>query len=147
MNLSNVFEELSRLYESDEEVIDDEETEFLTDENVDEIATEEGPVIEDELESEDEEVASNLECQQVLECQKCGALKIKDCLAISEPDEAGLVNLDDACTFCEEEAGYKVIGSFVATDEDFKKESEETEETEEAELEDEDEAIGEIEQY
>ena len=56
--------------------------------------------------------------QFVLECANCGALVIKAETEVSGEDEQGLVNLEEACQYCEETAGYKVLGMLVQNDED-----------------------------
>lgn len=60
----------------------------------------------------DSEVAIDTdEPQQVIcECDKCGALVIKDEADIVANEETDLVNVEDECQFCEEAKGFKIIG-------------------------------------
>ena len=66
-----------------------------------------------EAEPEDTEEAVADEPQFVLECSKCGGLIIKaeaDC----KIDEAeSLVNIGEACQYCETAEGYKILGTMV----------------------------------
>ena len=48
--------------------------------------------------------------QVIVECDKCGALAIVDEADIVIDEKTDLVNVDEACKFCEEAAGYKIIG-------------------------------------
>lgn len=48
--------------------------------------------------------------QLILECAKCGALVIKDEADVVVDEESDLVNVEDECEYCEEKAGYKIIG-------------------------------------
>jgi hypothetical protein len=84
-------EELTEAAEDEEiEIVDDEAT-------VEEIPVEE-PAVEDEPR------------QLICECDKCGALVIKDEADIVADEESDLVNVEDECQFCEEAKGYKIIG-------------------------------------
>ena len=49
--------------------------------------------------------------QVVLECSKCGALVIKDDVDIKVDDSTDLVNTEDECQYCEEVAGYTIVGA------------------------------------
>lgn len=143
MNFQTILEELDRLYEEDtakgvkeaeeaEEV--KEEKEPLTEAADEEVAEE--PVEEEDVdEPEAEEAVIEVEDDQlVLECSKCGALFIKAEDEVSVDDETSRANMDDACQYCEETAGYKVIGTFspYAVEEDVE-EAEAPEEPEEVE--------------
>jgi hypothetical protein len=48
--------------------------------------------------------------QVICECDKCGALVIKDEADIVVDEETDLVNVEDECQFCEEAKGFKIIG-------------------------------------
>lgn len=114
-NFVRVFEELSQLYESNElENKAEDEVEVA---QINEDATEEAPAEEAEAEEieveEDEDESAETEEQQVLECAKCGALTIKAATDVKIEDESDLANVEDACQYCNETAGYKVLGSFV----------------------------------
>ena len=84
-------EELTEAAEEEEiEIVDDEAT-------VEEVPAEE-PVIDEEPR------------RFILECDKCGALVIKDEADVVINEESGLANVDDDCEFCEDTSGYKIIG-------------------------------------
>lgn len=94
-NFVSVFEELSKLYEADEleqEVAVEEVPE-------DEVPVEEAPVEEPK--------------KVILECSKCGALVIKDEADVKVDEETDLANIEDECVFCEEAAGYTIVGAVV----------------------------------
>jgi hypothetical protein len=58
-----------------------------------------------------EEPAEEVEPRQlILECSKCGAIVIKDEADVVVDEESDLVNVEDECEYCEEKAGYKIIG-------------------------------------
>ena len=118
MNLHSVFEELDKLYEFVEEPAEEEEaTELST-----EVAGEETGLTEDANESVDEEEASEVEQNDeeevteqpvsvVLECSKCGGVIIKAEADVEINDEAELANMAEPCQYCEETAGYVVLGA------------------------------------
>lgn len=131
MNFTSVMEELDRLYDEPEAKAEITEevaatvTEADATENATELkedgAEEEAPVEEAEAEVE---IATDEPKQLILECDKCGAIIIKDEADIKADEESGLVNIDEACTFCEETAGYKILGAMIpyeasAEDEDI----------------------------
>ena len=66
---------------------------------------EETPVEDEEIEIVDDEPR-----QVILECDKCGAIMIKSEADIVVDEESDLANVEDECQFCEETAGYKIIG-------------------------------------
>jgi hypothetical protein len=81
------------------EAAEDEEIEIVDDEAaVEEIPAEE-PVAEDEPR------------QVICECDKCGALVIKDEADVVVDEETDLVNVEEECKFCEEAKGFKIIGA------------------------------------
>jgi hypothetical protein len=83
------------------ELTEDEEIEIVDDEAaVEEIPAEE-PVAEDEPR------------QVICECDKCGALVIKDEADVVVDEETDLVNVEEECKFCEEAKGFKIVGSVV----------------------------------
>lgn len=97
MNFTSVFEELNSLYE---DKFDDTPTEEVADDVViDEPAA--AAAADDEPK------------QVVLECSKCGALVIKDEADIAVDAKTDLVNVDEACQYCEETEGYKIVGAVV----------------------------------
>jgi hypothetical protein len=66
--------------------------------------------------------------QLILECSKCGALVIKDESDIELDEEADLVNVNDECAFCEEAAGYTIVGAVAPYEVVEVEDDEETEE-------------------
>ncbi len=89
-----------------ESVDDDSETDNLEDtkesSDDEEILVDDEPIVE--------------ETQLVLECSKCGALVIKAEGDVEVDDGTDLANIEDACAFCEEAEGYKVIGTFTPSE-------------------------------
>lgn len=123
MNFQTILEELDKLYEelpaediAEKEIpeaaeaseVTEECSKTLTEDADEDIVIDEEPIVDDEVAAE--------EAQLVLECAKCGALVIKPDADIQVDDETGLVNLTDACQYCEETAGYKILGNFIATE-------------------------------
>lgn len=82
-------------------------TESITEAAEDEIVEDEIPVEEVPVE---EPVVEEESRRLVIECDKCGALVIKDEADIVVDEETDLVNVEDECQFCEEANGYKIIG-------------------------------------
>jgi hypothetical protein len=124
MNFISTFEELNKLYEekelAKEEVPAEAEQEVAVescngsekplteaaDEDV--VEDEEAPVEEAPVE---EPVEDKEEPRQViLQCDKCGALVIKDEADVVVDEKTDLVNVEDECAFCEEAEGYKIMG-------------------------------------
>jgi hypothetical protein len=108
-NFTSVFEELSKLYEEEvcEEAVAEEKakdacTEELTEAAEEEVPAEEVPAEEPVVEDEPRQV--------ICECDKCGALIIKDEADIVVDEETDLVNVEEECQFCEEAKGYKIVG-------------------------------------
>jgi len=104
MNFFETLDELNKLYEATNE-------EALADEVA---AEEEIPVedvVDDEVVKEEPEVDEPKKV--ILECSKCGALVIKDESDVKADEESDLVNVDEACAFCEETAGYAIVGAMV----------------------------------
>lgn len=93
-NFTSIFEELSKLYEAEELEVADEE-----------IPVEDIPAEEPEADEPK---------QLVLECENCGALVIKTEDEVTVDEATDLANVDDKCKFCEESAGYKILGELVA---------------------------------
>ena len=123
MNFNSVFEELNKLYEEPpaeakeklddnaeepvaESCVKEELVEAVEDDEIEVVDDEEIEIVDDEAAAEDEEPK-----QTIIECVKCGALVIVDEVVVDE--ESDLVNVEDECKFCEEAAGYKIIGSVV----------------------------------
>lgn len=121
MSFISTFEELSKLYESvepevkEEEVVEESTEEELT-EAVEEVDEADGEAEEDEtdevveLEAEEEQEEPK---QLILECSNCGGLVIKAEADVAIDDESDLANVDEACQYCEETAGYKVLGAVI----------------------------------
>jgi hypothetical protein len=113
-NFTSVFEELSKLYEEEvrEEAVAEEKAKEACNEELTEAADDEIPV--DEVPADEvpaEEPAVEEEPRQVIcECDKCGALVIKDEADIVVDEETDLVNVEEECQFCEEAKGYKIVG-------------------------------------
>lgn len=117
MNLTNVFEQLSRLYEAEgmeetgEQIPDEEEISEKEDntEGVDE---------EETLEDEVEETSESAE-QKVIECQNCGGLTITSevDLTLDAGDTETEVPTTAECDYCGETTDYVIIGSFIPSEE------------------------------
>ena len=110
-NFASIFEELSKLYDDEtvvEEACTNEELEEAADED-DVIEIEDDAVESEAVEDEDQEVEDEPK-QLIIECDSCGALVIKDEADIAASEESDLVNVEDTCAFCEETAGYKIVG-------------------------------------
>lgn len=115
-NFVSVFEELNKLYaEEVKEACEKGKLAEAADDEIeivdDEIPAEEAPVDEIPAEGESEEADNEEEPRQVIvECDKCGALVIIDEADVVVDEESDLVNIEDECKFCEEKAGYKIVG-------------------------------------
>lgn len=112
MNFISTFDELNKLYEEvQEEKVEEACKEELTEAAEDEIVEDEIPAEEVPAEEPAEEPTVDEEPRQVIcECDKCGALVIKDEADIVVDEETDLVNVEDECQFCDEAKGYKIIG-------------------------------------
>lgn len=130
MNLYSLLEELDRIYEEEaqsdieeleEEVIeieDDEEDDDDEDKSVvDEFEAEfEDEFVEEEQAEEESPVEESAEITDyVLECTNCGAVCIKAGKDIKTEENVDLVNVGEACDFCEATAGYVLRGGLVDT--------------------------------
>lgn len=119
MNFISTFDELNKLYEEAEvkqdEKVEEACTEELTEAAEDEVAEDEIPVDEDPADGApvEEPVVDEEPRQVICECDKCGALVIKDEADIVVDEETDLVNVEDKCEFCEEANGYKIVGVVV----------------------------------
>lgn len=102
MNFNTILEELDKLYEEDEVAVEEEVG--SEEASVEEVPAEEAPA-EEPVEEEPK--------QLICECDKCGALVIKDEADIVIDEESDLVNVEDECQFCEEAKGFKIIGAVV----------------------------------
>lgn len=121
MNFQTILEELDRIYEElpAEEITKktDEVTEpyveALTEDSEDEVLIDDKPIVDDEAAEEvpAEEIAEEAPKQVVLECSKCGGLVIKDEADVKVDEETDLANIEDACQYCEETAGYTIVGT------------------------------------
>lgn len=122
MNFQTILEELDKIYEElpaeeaaekavEESTEEAEVAEESTKEALTEGAEEEEVFVDDEPIVDDE--AASEEAQLVLECAKCGALVIKADADVAVDEESGLANNEEACQYCEETAGYKVLGNFI----------------------------------
>ncbi len=115
----SVFEDLNAIYD---EGLESETKEELTEEVMSEPvvaeteATEVAEAAEEPLTEDSEEVVDNNDeeteepKQLILECDKCGALVIKIESDAVFDEETDLVNVEETCQYCEETAGYKIIG-------------------------------------
>ena len=92
-----------------EESCEKEALEEATDDDVIEIEDDE--IAEEEPATEEPNVDAPK--QVVLECSKCGALVIKDDASLAIDEDSDLVNVEDPCEYCEETAGYKIIGAVI----------------------------------
>lgn len=126
---TNLFEELSRLYEEDELNAEVESTEEIeTSESVTEAADEldalketddeevEIEIEDDEIEAEDEEDEAPAAKQLILECANCGGIIIKVEDEVDVDEESGVANKEEACNYCNETSGYKVLGELNSYD-------------------------------
>ena len=104
-NFISTFDELNKLYEEvDVKKVEEackEELAEAAEAAEDEVAEEEAPV---------EEPVADEPRQVICECDKCGALVIKDEADIVIDEESDLINVEDECQFCEEAKGFKIIG-------------------------------------
>lgn len=103
MNFTNIFEELNRLYEADETA---EAEELVADSTIEEEAEE----TVDVTETEEAEPEADEPKKIALECSKCGAIVIKEETDLVIDEKTDLVNVDEACTFCGETAGFTIMG-------------------------------------
>lgn len=115
-NFISTFDELNKLYEEVEtKKVEEACTEELTeaaDEDILEDEVAENEIPEDGVPAE-EPVVEEEPRRVICECDKCGALVIKDEADIVADEESDLVNVEDECQFCEEAKGFKVIGVVV----------------------------------
>lgn len=108
-NFISTFDELNKLYEE----VDVKKAEEVRADELAEAADEEIPVEEIPAEEEapiEEPVAEEEPRQLICECDKCGALVIKDEAGIVADEESDLVNIEEECQFCEEAKGFKIVG-------------------------------------
>lgn len=109
----SVFEDLNAIYD---EGLESEVKEELTEEVMSEpasVETEAKPA-EEALTEDSEEIPADEETEEprqlILECDKCGALVIKAETDVAIDEATDLVNVEETCQYCEETAGYKIIG-------------------------------------
>ncbi len=75
-------------------------------------STEEVSVDEEAIEDEDViEIADDETRQLILECSNCGAIILKDEVDVTIDEDADLANTDDKCQYCDESAGYAIVGA------------------------------------
>lgn len=129
MNFQIILEELNRLYEGEntkvaeeesvEEVLEEAFVEEPETEAISEAAEDEEVLIDDEsiIDDEVEEVVEETETQVVLECANCGALTLRVSADIVATEDNDLVNVEEACQYCEESKGYKILGNLVPVEE------------------------------
>lgn len=126
MNFQTVLGELDKLYEELPAKVDKKDIEEveevaeacekpLTEAEDEEILIDDEPIEDDEEVVEDEAVEEAPK-QLALECAKCGAIIIKAEADVAIDEETDLANVDEACQYCEESEGYKVIGELVMYD-------------------------------
>lgn len=106
MNFQNVLEELDKLYE----VVEDPETAI---ESAEEPEADEVLEIVDDEEATESAAEDEAPKQVVLECSNCGGLVIKPASDVKIDEEADMANIDEACKYCEEAAGYVIVGEVV----------------------------------
>jgi hypothetical protein len=135
MNFQSILEELDRLYEelpaketeqekeseSNVEAVEQEDVEVtteacaksLTEADDEEVVIDDEPIVDDEAEAgaEADEQPVEEAASLILECSKCGALVIKAESDVTVDDETDLANITDECQFCEEAAGYTIVGA------------------------------------
>jgi hypothetical protein len=121
-NFISTFEKLNKLYEAPKVDIKKKSVNFSRKKDDACIAksiaeaadNEEIEIIDDDALSGDDTSIDELneeEPRQVIcECDKCGALVIKDESDIVVDEESDLINVDDKCKFCDEAGGYKIVG-------------------------------------
>ncbi len=115
MNFQTILEELDRLYEEEhlktnpEKGTEEKEEEVLTEATEEEIEFE---VVDDEQEA-DEPDTEDAPKQVVLECANCGGLVIKAEADVTVDEKTDLANMTEACQYCEETAGYAIVGEVV----------------------------------
>ena len=101
--------------EDDEiEVIDDEEGPVDTEEAPAEVV--DAPETDESAEEAQEEEA---EVQLVLECTNCGSIVVKSEASVTVDEETNLANITEACQYCEEAVGYRVLGMVVPYESDM----------------------------
>jgi hypothetical protein len=126
MNFQTVLGELDKLYEELPAKVDKKDIEEveevaeacekpLTEAEDEEILIDDEPIKDDE-EAVEDEVVEEAPKQLALECAKCGAIIIKAEADVAVDEETDLANVDEACQYCEESEGYKVIGELVMYD-------------------------------
>lgn len=136
MNLHSVFEELNKLYESEQkanELVDDNgkinntdkcesdkqvKEDFAADDAVE--ATEDDVIeTEDDEASEEEsaEPAEDAPITFVLTCVKCGGIVLKAATEIKSDEKDSVVNPEEPCQYCEATDGYEVLGTLVPAEE------------------------------
>lgn len=113
----------------------------LTEADDEEVFIDDEPIVDDEAEAEVEvDTTEKTEADEqsieeavslILECSKCGALAIKAESDVTVDDKTDLANITDECQFCEEAAGYIIVGTVApyesATEEDAEETSDEGE--------------------
>jgi len=120
MNFISTFDELNKLYESDSKNVITRAKDSAKD-TVEEgalgtaLAVGAGSLVGSAIGNAlSEDTATDVieeELRQIIcECDKCGALVIKDEADIVVDEETGLVNVEDECQFCEEAKGFKIVG-------------------------------------
>lgn len=97
-------EELKEESDDEIEIVNDEEP--VEDTPAEAAAVTEDPIKEEEIR------------QLVIECDKCGALAVMPEDKVVFDEESDLVNPEVECQFCEETAGYKVIGVMMPYEEE-----------------------------
>lgn len=117
-NFNSVFDELSKLYEEAPKAAQkDTKLEEAVKESCSKKLIKEAAEDENVIEIEDEDAAVEAPEEEpkqlVLECSKCGALVIKSENDVMIDEESDLANVEDACEYCEETEGYKIVGSLV----------------------------------
>lgn len=117
MNFQTILEELDHIYEELPADVTIRKTANETTETFDETLTEDSDevvLIDDEPavadETADDAPVEEDPSQVVLECSKCGALVIKDEADVKVDEATDFANIEDVCQYCEEAAGYTIVG-------------------------------------
>lgn len=124
-NFNSVFDELSKLYEEatkaaqkdtklEEAVKESCSKKVIKEAAEDDVAEVEADadeaIVEEAAEEDQVEEIDEEPKQLALECSKCGALVIKAEKDVVIDEESDLANVEDACEYCEESEGYKIVG-------------------------------------
>jgi hypothetical protein len=91
-------------------LVESADQELAEDTNDDEIEVVDDEAVVDGISAEEPTIVEDEPRHIICECDKCGALVIKDEADIVVDEDTDLVNVEDECQFCEEAKGFKIIG-------------------------------------